>query len=184
MKVMINEAEIIMGLKQNDQRLQTQFFNAYYGRLKRFVMSRSQKFDNDDIDMIVSSSLTRVFRYINSYKGKCALDSWVLVITRNTMTDYARSKNGNKYKSIYYTDPVLLSQVNSHYEHYHVNDVEVVLDKFLDTLKPKERTIMVSRSQGDKLKDIAKEVGIAENTVKWYVSYLVKDFKDFITIYQ
>ena len=104
----LDDYELVLLLKQGDQRAQTEFFNRYYKRMKGYVRSKSQKFDNNDIDAIVLRGLQRAITYIDSFKGESNLESWVVRIVRNAMLDVAKQKESNKFKSTKYVDPTVI----------------------------------------------------------------------------
>ena len=176
----LDEYELVHLLKQGDQRAQTEFFNRYYRRMKGYVRSKSQKFDSDDIEAIVSRGLQRALTYIDSFKGDGSFESWVVKVVRNAMLDVAKQKESDKFKSTRYVDPTVISQVNRHQEAPAVNDVKKIFEKFLETLNDKERKIMILRSQGASNLDIANNADSTEGTIKWYVSNLMKRFKKFM----
>jgi RNA polymerase sigma-70 factor (ECF subfamily) len=176
----LDEYELVQLLKIEDQRAQTKFFNRYYNKLKGYIRSKSQKFDEDDIDTIVSKSLIKALKSIDSYRGDTNLDAWVITITRNSMLDAIKSKQSEKIKSTKYVDPTVISQSNRQQDTMPVNDVKKTFEKFLQTLNKRERDIMILRSQGAPLKEIADSVGTTEGNVKWYVSNLMKRFKSFM----
>lgn len=179
----LDDYELVLLLKQGDQRAQTEFFNRYYKRMKGYVRSKSQKFDNDDIDAILLRGLQRAITYIDSFKGESNLESWVVRIVRNAMLDVAKQKESNKFKSTKYVDPTVISQVDRYQEGPTTNDVKKIFEKFLDTLNEKERKIMILRSQGASNQEIADNADSTEGTVKWYVSNLMKRFKKYMEQY-
>jgi RNA polymerase sigma-70 factor (ECF subfamily) len=176
----LDEYELVELLKMEDQRAQTKFFNRYYNRLKGYIRSKSQKFDDDDIDTLVSQSLIKALNSIDDYRGDTNLDAWIITITRNTMLDAVRAKESKKIKSTKYFDPTIISQSNRQQDTIPVNDVKKIFEKFLETLNKREKEIMILRSQGAANKEIANTVGTTEGNVKWYVSNLMKRFKSFM----
>ena len=176
----LDDYELVHLLKMGNQRAQTEFFNRYYNRLRGYVRSKSQKFDDDDIDAIVSKSLEKALRFIDDYRGDTNLDAWVITITRNSMLDAVKSKESEKIKSTKYIDPTVISQSNRQQDTIQINDVKQIFEKFLRTLNERERDIMILRSQGTPNKEIADNVGTTEGNVKWYVSNLMKRFKTFM----
>ena len=176
----LDEYELVELLKMQDQRAQTKFFNRYYNRLKGYIRSKSQKFDEDDIDTIVSQSLIKALNSIDDYRGDTNLDAWIITITRNTMLDAVRAKESKKIKSTKYFDPTIISQSNRQQDTIPVNDVKKIFENFLETLNKREKEIMILRSQGASIKEMANSVGTTEGNVKWYVSNLMKRFKSFM----
>ena len=176
----LDDYELVELLKMEDQRAQTKFFNRYYNKLKGYIRSKTQKFNEDDIDMIVSQSLIKALNSIDDYRGDTNLDAWIITITRNTMLDAVRAKESGKIKSTNYFDPTIISQSNRQQDTIPVNDVKKIFENFLETLNKREKEIMILRSQGASIKEMANNVGTTEGNVKWYVSNLMKRFKTFM----
>lgn len=176
----LDDYELVELLKMEDQRAQTKFFNRYYNKLKGYIRSKTQKFNEDDIDMIVSQSLIKALNSIDDYRGDTNLDAWIITITRNAMLDAVRAKESGKIKSTKYFDPTIISQSNRQQDTIPVNDVKKIFENFLETLNKREKEIMILRSQGASIKEMANNVGTTEGNVKWYVSNLMKRFKIFM----
>lgn len=175
-----DEIELVQLMKQGDQRAQTEFYNRFYKKMFGYVRSKSQKFDDFDIDAIVTRGLGRAITGIKQYRGDSNLEAWVRTIIRNTMIDLVKSRQTEKAKSFKYVDPTLISQSNRYQEINPVNDVKKILGEFLKTLNEKEKQIMILRSQGVSNREIADNVDSTEGTVKWYVSGLMKRFREFM----
>jgi RNA polymerase sigma-70 factor (ECF subfamily) len=175
-----DELELVELLKMGDRRAQTEFFNQFYKRIKSFIKSKTQKFDDDDIDLIASKSLEKAIKHIDKFQGKGSLSSWIIKIAYNTMLDKVRELEQDKFKSTRHIDPTQISQSDRYYDSPIYNDVKKTFEDFLKTLKEKEKDIMVLRAQGTPNKEIAEIVGTSEGTIKWYISTLAKRFKDYM----
>lgn len=176
----LDEFELVQLMQNGDQRAQTEFFKRFYKQMFGFVRSKSQKFDNSDVDAIVTKALGRAIVNIDQYRGESNLESWVRTIVRNSMLDLVKRNSTNKAKSFKSVDPDDFLQSNRYQEINPINDVQKVFNLFLKTLKEKERNIMVLRANGDSNKEISDKLGINEGTIKWYISGLMKRFKEFM----
>jgi RNA polymerase sigma-70 factor (ECF subfamily) len=176
----LDELELVQLMKNGDQRAQTEFFKRFYKQMFGFVRSKSQKFDDSDIDAIVTRALGRAITGINQFRGESNLESWVRTIVRNTMIDLVKRNSTNKAKAFKYVDPDDFLQSNRYQETNPINDVQKIFNLFLKTLKEKERNIMVLRAQGDSVKEISDKLDINDGTIKWYISGLMKRFKEFM----
>jgi RNA polymerase sigma-70 factor (ECF subfamily) len=176
----LDELELVQLMKNGDQRAQTEFFKRFYKQMFGFVRSKSQKFDDSDIDAIVTRALGRAITGINQFRGESNLESWVRTIVRNTMIDLVKRNSTNKAKAFKYVDPDDFLHSNRYQETNPINDVQKIFNLFLKTLKEKERNIMVLRAQGDSVKEISDKLDINDGTVKWYISGLMKRFKEFM----
>jgi RNA polymerase sigma-70 factor (ECF subfamily) len=176
----LDELELVQLMKNGDQRAQTEFFKRFYKQMFGFVRSKSQKFDDSDIDAIVTRALGRAITGINQFRGESNLESWVRTIVRNTMIDLVKMNSTNKAKAFKYVDPDEFLHSNRYQETNPINDVQKIFNLFLKTLKEKERNIMVLRAQGDSVKEISDKLDINDGTIKWYISGLMKRFKEFM----
>ena len=176
----LDELELVQLMKNGDQRAQTEFFKRFYKQMFGFVRSKSQKFDDSDIDAIVTRALGRAITGINQFRGESNLESWVRTIVRNTMIDLVKRNSTNKAKAFKYVDPDDFLHSNRYQETNPINDVQKIFNLFLKTLKEKERNIMVLRAQGDSVKEISDKLDINDGTIKWYISGLMKRFKEFM----
>ncbi len=180
----LDEFELVQLMQNGDQRAQTEFFRRFYKKMFGFVRSKSQKFDDSDIDAIITRALGRAIVNIDQYRGEGNLESWVRTIVRNSMLDLVKTRQTNKAKSFTSVDPTDFSKSDRSQEINPINDVEKVLNHFLKTLNEKEKNIMVLRAQGASNKEIADSLDINEGTIKWYVSGLMKRFKEFLEKYK
>jgi RNA polymerase sigma-70 factor (ECF subfamily) len=180
----LDEFELVQLMQNGDQRAQTEFFKRFYKKMFGFVRSKSQKFDDSDIDAIITRALGRAIVNIDQYRGEGNLESWVRTIVRNSMLDLVKTRQTNKAKSFTSVDPTDFSKSDRSQEINPINDVEKVLNHFLKTLNEKERNIMVLRAQGASNKEIADSLDINEGTIKWYISGLMKRFKEFLEKYK
>jgi len=176
----LDELELVQLMKNGDQRAQTEFFKRFYKQMFGFVRSKSQKFDDSDIDAIVTRALGRAITGINQFRGESNLESWVRTIVRNTMIDLVKRNSTNKAKAFKYVDPDDFLHSNRYQETNPINDVQKIFNLFLKTLKEKERNIMVLRAQGDSVKEISDKLDINDGTIKWYISGLKKLIKEFM----
>lgn len=180
----LDEFELVQLMQNGDQRAQTEFFRRFYKKMFGFVRSKSQKFDDSDIDAIITRALGRAIVNIDQYRGEGNLESWVRTIVRNSMLDLVKTRQTNKAKSFTSVDPTDFSKSDRSQEINPINDVEKVLNHFLKTLNEKEKNIMVLRAQGASNKEIADSLDINEGTIKWYISGLMKRFKEFLEKYK
>ena len=179
----LDELELVQLMKNGDQRAQTEFFNRFFKKMFGFVRTKSNKFDDLEIDSIVTRALGRAIDNIEQYRGESNLESWVRTIVRNSMLDLAKFKQSNKAKSFVSADPSMISQTNRYQESDPINDVKKILHDFLKTLNEKEKNIMKMRADGVPTVEISKILDINEGTVKWYISGLMKRFKEFMKNY-
>lgn len=180
----LDEYELIHLLKKQDQRAQTELYNRYLDRIKRFILSKTQKLNPDDLEEIALETLEKAMRKIDDFRGESTLATWIFRIAYRNLLTFVKSQESVKRKSEKYVDPLVMTQTQKHHTSTSINDTQKIFEKFLDTLNEKERRIMKLRAQGMSNMEIAQNADSTEGTIKWYMSNLMKRFKDFMEKYK
>lgn len=116
------------------------------------------KSKEDALD-IVQESIYKALRSSHKIKDPSTIKAWVYRILINTAIDFIR-----KNKKIIYVENKIL---DLHAEYVDNKTTDFDLQKALDTLPPKYKTIVILRFFEDmKIQDIGKILNINTNTVK------------------
>ena len=89
MPIHLDDKRLVKRLLAGDERAFAQFFDEYFSRLYRFVLTRLSG-DADAARDVVQAAMSKAVRKIHSYRGESALFTWLCVITRNELTDWLR----------------------------------------------------------------------------------------------
>ena len=127
-----------------------QIYLQYHDKVRAYVRSKIQ--DPHDVEDLVSAVFMKIVQKLDSYdSAKASVSTWVYTITRNTVTDYFRTRR---------------SMVA--FEDYMVDETELTddaLDSLADalmSLKEKERDLIVLHYySGHTLKTVAEMMGMS-----------------------
>lgn len=86
---MLDERELVSGMRRGDQQAFNEFFDAYAPRLSAFAARRSS-LDSVAIEDVVQMTMINAMRNLGSYRGSAALFTWLCKICRNQLADARR----------------------------------------------------------------------------------------------
>lgn len=126
-------------------------------RSKVFGYIRSRVNSVQDAEDIVADVFLKVYEKLESYdESKASLSTWIYTITRNTLTDYYRTR-----KAFDEIQELSEDDASTEDDVCHAEMLEI-LAKALEALDERERDIVVFRYYFNKqLKDIAAQMGIS-----------------------
>ena len=102
MPIYLDDKKLVKRLLAGEEGAFGQFFDENFSRLYRFTLARLS--GEEDVAMeIVQQALSRALRKIHSYRGEAALFTWLCVICRNEIADWART-NARYRKHIVLTE--------------------------------------------------------------------------------
>lgn len=86
---MLDERELVSGMRRGEQQAFNEFFDRYAPRLSAFAARRSS-LDSAAIEDVVQMTMTNAMRSLGSYRGNAALFTWLCKICRNVLADARR----------------------------------------------------------------------------------------------
>lgn len=89
MAIYAPDKQLAKRLLAGDERAFAQFFDEYFSRLYRFVLTRVSG-DQDSAGEIVQAAMTKGLNNIHAYRGESALFTWLCVICRHEVSDWYR----------------------------------------------------------------------------------------------
>ena len=87
------DLKLARSVVEKDRKAAERFFDAYFGRLYRFVALRLD--DAQACEDVVQEAMIKALRNLHSYRGEAALFTWLCQICRNEISNYFR-KFGRK----------------------------------------------------------------------------------------
>lgn len=170
--VIDNEFELIDKLKKGDQKTLNQFYKKYYPIFYKMITNKTKKFNDDDINQIVSDTLNRAITKINLFDNLGSFDGWLKRILMNTLYDFIK-KNKNSPKL-----PDVLPDVAVSSERDDVgNSYMKLLYDFRNHIPERQFIYIKYYLDGYKHDEIAKLMGTTEGTSRWQVSTGLSKFK-------
>ena len=130
-----------------------QIYIEYQPKVRDYVRGRIQ--DPHDAEDLVSAVFMKVVKKLDSYDpAKASVSTWVYAITRNTVTDYFRTRRSTVSFEDYMLEEVPASQLT--------DDTLGSLAEALMSLKAKERDLIVLHYySGHTLKTVAEMMGMS-----------------------
>ena len=113
MPIYLDDRKLVKRLLSGDERAFETFFNDNFSRLYRFALTRMSE-DREATREIVQAALTKALKKIAGYRGESALFTWLCVICRNEIVDWAR-RNARYQQHIVLTEdyPEIQAAVDS-----------------------------------------------------------------------
>ena len=153
-----------------------------YERYKRplyayfFKLTRG---DNQASEDLVHTVFYRALRYKNSFTCKGSFKNWLFRIAHNTGIDHNRKiKHVKNYITEVHATQTAVYENNE----LEKNEVQVILEKAMDMLKPDERELLIlGKIECLKYIEIADILGITESNIKIRIFRALKKLKDAYT---
>ena len=137
-----------------------QLYLNYYDKVYGYIISKINK--SQDAEDITSDVFLKVYEKIDTFdESKSSLSTWIYTITRNTLTDYFRTR-----KVFAEIPETVEDEVSVEEEVCNAEMLEALADA-LETLEERERDIIILRFySGKTLRDISVQMGISYAYVK------------------
>ena len=130
-------------------------YRDYHGKVCGYI--RSKISSAQDAEDLTADVFVKVFEKLSSFdESKASLSTWIYTITRNTLTDYFRTRK------VFSEIPETLEDYASVEDDVCNAEMLEVLAKALETLDERERDIIILRFyEGKTLKKITAQMGIS-----------------------
>jgi len=171
-----NEISLCNRLKKGDKKALDEIYVMYYNMIFRFAVSYLK--DEDDAMDIVQETFIKLWESRKKLKNNTQLKSLLFTVTKNAILSLFR-KNSTESKYLAYLSDKLVVNSSGTTEQTDFHFLQVQYEKLIPQLPPKRRKIyLLSRKEGLKNKEIAKEKGISEKTVENQISKSLAFFKE------
>ena len=158
-----NEQACVQDCVKGNIAGQELFYKHFYPTMMAVVLRYTS--DADDACSILNNGFLKVFKNLKSFRNEGSLEGWVKRIVIHSVSDYFRYKH--PLKEI--PKDVLPENVAPFVPEHVPYDYRLLL-KLLNGLPPATRTVInLFMIDGFTHKEIAKILGISENTSKWHV---------------
>ena len=155
----------------------------YRGRLLRFVAYSVG--DQDLAETIVQDALLKAYRNRASFRGECAVYTWLAHIATNLMRDHQRTRKFQFWRRVRQTAPdlnemsqLLPSGASSPEQQMMARERAQAVSAALEDLSPKQRTIFMLRFIEEMdLSEICETTGMQISTVKTHLHRAVKSVR-------
>ncbi|NOG98497.1 MAG: sigma-70 family RNA polymerase sigma factor [Ignavibacteriae bacterium] len=126
---------------------------------------------------LFQETLVKVWSGIKKYKEQNKFSSWLFSIAHNVALDSYRKIKNRKY-TVDVNEITDLSSGSNPHSDYVSKEIELQLEKAIETLSKKQKEVFLLRMHGNMpFKEIAKLTGEPINTVLGHMHYAVKKLK-------
>lgn len=187
MPIYLEDKKMVKRLLKGDPRAFDRFFNDHFSRLYRFALARMPD-DREATREIVQTAMSKALRKIRHYRGESALFTWLCVICRNEIIDWAR-RNARYSEHIVLTedypeiqaavDSFLAPPVDDPRQQYQKHEASRLVQVALDKLPPKYGDALEWKYiEGYTVREIAGRMGISEDAVQSLLARARKAFEE------
>jgi len=175
-----SDKALMMKVRDGDLDKLGLLFERYNRRLFGFFYRLTHR--RDISEDLVQSVFERILKYRESYNGDGAFSTWIFQIARNLHIDYYRKNSRTKTEDDF-----------SDWDSLEAEDSEIklktedernrlYLKQALDQLdEEKKQTLILSRYQGFKYKEIAEIMDCTESAVKVRVFRSINELKEIVS---
>ncbi len=156
---------LMLKVKKGDLDKLGLLFERYNRRLYRFFYRMTHR--RDVSEDLVQGVFERILKYRDTYTNNGSFATWIFQIARNLQSDhYRKSQNSEELDNLIDWDQLEGDTLESGQEQHQKEKLKL-LQKALDQLdKTKKETLVLSRFEGFKYKEIAEIMDCSESAVK------------------
>jgi RNA polymerase sigma-70 factor (family 1) len=173
-----NEKFLAQQLLIGNEKAFKKLFDAYRNDLYKF--SLSMVYSEPYAEEIVQEVFLNLWLKRKTTNPELSMKSYLFTITRNKTISFLKKAANNKKlrEEIFYRSQ---KSVNSTERYMREEELKTVKKEALDLLSPRRRLIFeMSRNDGKSYKEIARELGISQNTVKNQMSMALEILREFL----
>lgn len=181
------DKKLVKRLLNGDERAFDQFFNENFSRLYRFAHARMSE-DADATREVVLAAMSRALERMDGYRGESALFTWLCVICRNEIVDWAR-RNARHREHLVLTEdyPEIQAAVDSFMtpsdsdprQQYQKYEASRLVQVALDRLPPHYGDALEWKYiQGYSVKEIAARLGASPEAAQSLLARARKAFEE------
>ncbi len=172
------EKLLIEQIKEGNEKAFRKLFDTYRNDLYRF--SLSMVISKDYAEEIVQDVFFKVWVKRETLNSNLSIKSYLFTITRNKNISFLKKAANNRKlrEEIFYESQ---KTANSTEKYIREAELEMIKQSALNLLPPRRRLIFeMSRNDGKNYAEIAKELGISQNTVRNQMSMALETLRNFL----
>ena len=173
----LNDEELIKGLKQGNEASQSAFIKTFGPRLKYFIMKKFH-FLEPDAEDVVAETFYKVVVNVQKYQVEkgAKFSTWVFGIAVRIGTDWLR-KNVRYPQMVHGIEWIAVDPADSSPEEQ-VNKAGLLMREALSCLDPIDRQILEWHAHDVKLVEIANYLSMEQGTVRQRKLRALKKLKE------
>ena len=168
-----NERELIVQLKQGDEKSFVALYNAYSEVLYSFLVKLNIAHEN--IRDVIQQTFIKLWEKRDTLKEDLSLQSYLITIAKNTIYNEVRKQIiSRKYEASVERPEIADDKIRS-------NEINQVLQQILQQLSNKRREVFaMSRIEGYSNQEIADTLKISKSTVENHINESTKQVKEIL----
>ena len=173
----ISDTELLLQIKEDDHASFDLLFDRYWERLYRVALSRT---GDDFVDQdIVQELFIKLWERRHALVIQLSLENYLLTALRFSVISHFRSKNVNEVRldDALQRVHLLEASINENAGYF---ELEKTLENALNKMPDMMQKVYQLRSENKAVKEIAGELGVAEQTVKNYISEVLRRLRNTI----
>lgn len=176
----MTEKELIILLKQGDEKAFTTLYRKYWPKVYNF--SRLYLSSTTEVEEVVQEVFVKLWEARFFLREEDSFQGFLFIITRNLIfNQFRKSFNENAYKL------TILSSAMSYYDiedELSAADLQEFIKKIVQELPPRQQEVFnLSRNEHLSYKEIAIRLNISEKTVERHINEAIKFLKKNIMLY-
>lgn len=173
-----DERAILQKVATGDEAAFRQLYDHHRQRIYSFAVQLTKSEDRGD--EIVQEVFMRVWTYRASLSEVQNFQAWIQRIARNLFIDALR-KIAREKDYIREIRPITSEEHRPVEDALRDKELAGLMQKALEELTPQQRTIFeLSRIQGLKREEIARQLNLSENTVKVHLTRALSTIRDYL----
>ncbi len=153
---------VVDGCCQNKRHDQERLYRHFFPIMERMV--RRYTTDEDQVIDILNNGFLRVFKKIDTFKFEGSLEGWIRKLIFHSVSDYFKVKKRDVKFLLYDEAPEVAQKASTN---LYFED----LMKFVNELPDKHHQVFhLYAIEGFIHREIGQQLGMSENTSKWYLS--------------
>jgi RNA polymerase sigma-70 factor (family 1) len=167
----ISDTELLLQIKENDHASFDLLFDRYWERLYRAALARVG--DDSVAQDIVQELFIKLWERRHKLTIQLSLENYLLSAVRFSVISHFRSKNVNEVRldDALQRVHLLEASINENAGYF---ELEKTLEEALSKMPDMLQKVYQLRSENKAVKEIAGELGVAEQTVKNYISEVLR----------
>jgi len=167
----ISDRELLLQIKENDHASFDLLFDRYWERLYRAALARVG--DDSVAQDIVQELFIKLWERRHKLTIQLSLENYLLSAVRFSVISHFRSKNVNEVRldDALQRVHLLEASINENAGYF---ELEKTLEEALSKMPDMLQKVYQLRSENKAVKEIAGELGVAEQTVKNYISEVLR----------
>ena len=167
----LSDEKLFLKIREGNATAFDMLFNRYWEKLYRIAFARLK--DSDDAQDVVQEVLVRFWNNREKTEIKTSLEMYLMGAVRLQVIDHFRSRKVRERQLQEALDRINLLESSIHDVADYL-ELEQTLEAIVNEMPAMLKNIYLMRSENMSVKEIASQLGLADQTVKNYISEVLR----------